>query len=566
MFQLSHVQKILTIFMIFLVVSTVFYSCVSKANVEATVFVMFTFDTEDFLTPETNPVLGELVGILNKHGVKGEFYIVAEKARVLAERFPEVIEVLAKHTIGYHQNGHSVHPTIAEYSDRKSWREAVEAAFKYETKRIDIYTGKLYMNETGGIKFVEKIFGKKPFTFRPPGYVWSAPTLYALRELGVRSSSISSSFSEVTGYPLNWYLDVLQIPTADLYLESYFVRGALNDLKNQFRGIVEEKSKTGGLIVLGIHPCRLVTRAFWDSNYFNGQNPGNKSNVQLPPLYEEETVRQALGAFDEFLEYVKSYVNVKIVTSESFLEKASKFRLPDAFSSKELSLIAKHLLENWAGRPPSYVELSDGNFISLSEAFIILALTLDQYFNSGISPETIDTSGPWISRVIGPTEISHHSSEISVDIFTLRSVIEGVLKQIKMDLEIPSKIEIENSTVGPADLLYTIAQMVRDIIEDKDVSHDWTIRDFDEMPALSENIRISYGWPCLPKGLDTSAQMKIARLQAWTLKPIPLIPPSPSKPKGPDVRLIIEIAIISLFASLLSVSIVAIIKRLKRRR
>jgi len=552
--------------MIFLVVSAVFYSSASKVNAEAIVYVMFTFDTEDFLTPETNPVLGELVGILNKHGVKGEFYIVAEKARVLAERFPEVIEMLSEHTIGYHQNGHSVHPTIAEYSNGKSWREAVEEAFKYETKRIDIYTGRLYMNDTGGIRLVEKIFNRTPSTFRPPGYVWSAPALYALRELGVRSSSISSSFVEVTGYPLNWYLDVLQIPTADLYLESYLVRGALNDLKNQFRSIYEEKRETGGLIIFGIHPCRLVTRAFWDSNYYNGRNPGSKFNIRLPPLYEEETIREALKAFDEFLEYVKSYNNVKIVTSEYFLERASKFRLPDAFSSKELSLIADYLLENWAGRPPSYVELSDENFTSLSEAFIILTLALSQYFNSGFFPETIDTSGSWISRAIGPTEMSNHSSEISVNISTLRCVIEDVLKRIKMNLEIPSKIEIGNSTVGPADLLYAMAQVVRDVTEGKEISHDWTIRDFDEMPALSENIRISYGWPCLPKGLNTSTQIEIARLQAWTLKPIPSIPTSPLEPKGLDVRLIVEIAVICLFASLLSVSAIIIFKRMKRRR
>lgn len=557
-------RKISTTFMVFIVFLAVFCVSQPEAQESATVLLMFTFDTEDFLTPETNPVLGELVEILDKHGVKGEFYMVAEKARVLAEEYPDVLEALSHHVIGYHQNGHSVHPTIAEYSDGKPWREAVETAFEYETKRINIYTGELSTNETGGTKFVQNTFGRETLTFRPPGYVWSAPSLYALRELGIRASSVSSSFREVTGYTLNWYLDIVQIPAADVYLDAYLVQGDLDGLESHFN---ELRSQGRKLIIFGNHPCRLVTQAFWDLSYFGGQNPGDESNIELPALYERGTTRQALRNLDEFLGNLLSYRNVKVVTSEDFLAEAGESEPLQVLSSDDLLSISENLLRSWVDAPPSYVELSDGEFVSLTEAFIAFTIALSRYIESDVLPKIVDISAPWIPRVIGPTGIRPGSSEVSVDTSTLMNIVAEVHEYVEENLEVPSAIVIGDSIVGPADLLHVMAQAVRNAAKGENVTQSWTIRDFSELPTRSRLIQIGYGWPCLPPdGLNYTMQLEMARLQAWTLKPIPLISPSEVEPEGAGSKLIFEIVAIGVLASFFVAPLIFLIVRKFRRK
>ena len=446
-----------------------------------TIYVMFTFDTEDFLTLETNPVLGELVKVLDRHGVKGEFYIVAEKARVLSSKFPWIVEALKNHTIGYHQNGHSVHPTIAEYSARE-WREAVEMAIKYETRRINIYNGELSPDEPGGVRVIEEVFGRKPISFRAPGYVWSAPTLYVLRKLGVKVSSVSSSFMEITGYPLNWYLGIIQIPRADVYLDGYLTSGDLDGLKRIFRELCGERMGRG-LIIFGNHPCRLVTETFWDRlNYRYGRNPENESNIVLPPLYREETIELALETLDKFLDYVLAHQNVRVITSSEILEEVNKLRDHKALTSKELYDVAVKMLKGWSISPPSYIKLKDDRFLSLAESFIALSTALNTYFDEGTLPNQIDLSAPWISKVIGPTDLTKNPSSILIDFEDVKMLIREAVKSIRMRLEIPSAINVGNITIGPADLLHLMARILKGIVMGEDVNRRWLIIDYDEIP------------------------------------------------------------------------------------
>jgi len=536
-------RRPLTASMVLILISVALCTPWPTTGAGRTVFVMFTFDTEDFLTPETDSVVGALAETLGDHGVRGEFYMVAEKARALAERLPEAVRAISgAHTLGYHQNGHSVHPTIAEYSDGKPWRMAVETARHYETRRINIYTGELNMNETGGIELVNRIFGKRPISFRPPGYVWSAPSLYALRELGIKASSVSSSFWKITGFPLNWYLGLVQVPMADLYLDDYLVQGDLSHLKLQFERLYEDRRENGGLIVLGNHPCRLVTRAFWDSNYYFGQNPGNASAIELPPLYEKEITDQALQCFEDFVEYVIRRSDVEVVTSEDFLGKAGEFEPPQVLSYDDLSLVAAKLLEAWMEGPPDYVELHEGKHLSLVEAFVALALALNECMESGVLPVIVDLSKPWISKVIGPTSIVWTSfTEASVEINALKSAIPELLEQVMLSLEIPSAITIGDLSVGAADLLYTMAQMVQAASQGRNITQSWGIQDFSELPASSTKIEISYDWACLPRGVNYTVQVELARLQAWTLKPIPILPPSANQ--QPPVELVVGLCL-----------------------
>src|SRR6478736_1324058 len=78
--------------------------------------VILWFDTEDYLLPADDDAAKRLAEMLSARGIRATFKVVGEKARVLERRGrTDVIEALKKHTIAYHSNYHSVHPTVTEY-------------------------------------------------------------------------------------------------------------------------------------------------------------------------------------------------------------------------------------------------------------------------------------------------------------------------------------------------------------------------------------------------------------------------------------------------------------------
>ena len=203
------------------------------------VYVIFQFDIEDFITPETDDVLLNLTSILEKFGVKGSFCLVAEKVRVLEKRGrTDVLEALKKHDIAYHSNYHSLHPVISEYLKDKNWDEGVEEVKKHEEP---------------GLKYLEKMFGVKPSAFIQPGGSWAPETPYALKEMGVPVYADGIFQDEPV-----WLCGALCIRYAMSFPE-HSTFADLEALKSRFDSIYNSKAARGGILVIYAHPCRFIT-------------------------------------------------------------------------------------------------------------------------------------------------------------------------------------------------------------------------------------------------------------------------------------------------------------------
>ena len=97
------------------------------------VHVLFWFDVEDYLTPESDDALLGLLDCFERQGVQGTWKVVAEKARVLQERGREdVIRALQRQDSGYHTDTHSQHPVLAEYLRSAGWEDGVEEIIRRE--------------------------------------------------------------------------------------------------------------------------------------------------------------------------------------------------------------------------------------------------------------------------------------------------------------------------------------------------------------------------------------------------------------------------------------------------
>ena len=489
---------------------------------------MLTFDTEDFITPETNDVLKSLVEILNRHGLRGEFYIVSEKMRVLVNDYPGILGLLkmGRHVIGYHQNYHSVHPTIAEYSNVRDWETAVEMAYLYETRRINVYTGELRANESGGIAYMREMLGTTPISFRPPGYVWSPALVYVLRSLGVRVFSLSSAFRAITGEDLNWYMGVLQVPAGDLYVDEYLVRGDLEGLKGAFSKLCEGGGEYK-LVVLALHPCMLVTAKFWDFNYYHGRNPGSPEQVSLPPLRSREEVWTALRTFEEFLEYLESLENVEVVTSEDLLELVEE-TAGVTVTKGELAELASQVISS--STLPNYLRTCRGHYLTLAETYLVLAKAALSYLRSGELPSSVKLSVEE-HLVLGPVEyFSNKGKLINLTAGLLEHVFSEALMASRERGYIPAVITAGGYRLSAADVLYLSAYTIWSAGQGG-LPRFVAFTGREVLPPSAHDLEISYSWPCLPRGEDFSVELLRARLQLWTLKPASLrTRPSSLKP------------------------------------
>lgn len=134
--------------------------------------ILFSFDTEDFATPESDDAAKYYADALSRRRIQGTFFIVAEKLRALKRRGRyDVIHALSKHDIGYHGENHSVFPTINEYQDRLSWGEGIE---------------ELLAREEIGLKEVSETFERDIISVCPPGANWSAVMLAGFKKMGIR--------------------------------------------------------------------------------------------------------------------------------------------------------------------------------------------------------------------------------------------------------------------------------------------------------------------------------------------------------------------------------------------
>lgn len=67
------------------------------------VYVLFWFDVEDYITPQSDDALKRIAEIFDEQNEKATFKFVGEKIRVLEARGRhDVIEKIAAHDIGYH--------------------------------------------------------------------------------------------------------------------------------------------------------------------------------------------------------------------------------------------------------------------------------------------------------------------------------------------------------------------------------------------------------------------------------------------------------------------------------
>ncbi len=185
--------------------------------------------------------------------------------------YPSTVDLLNTHQIGYNSSSHSIHPTLFEFTDVKSYEEAYQISLIRESAHINPLTGEI--EGPGGIEALRALFHRKKIVaFRAPGYCWSPPHLEAIKTFG-----ITYDFSTNASYEPKCFRGFTFYPFPIL---PYNWQGGIRE---HYRlGLITLQRETS---VLTIHPSTMVNKLDWDLIYYPKHNnlKTNPYNLAGPP-------------------------------------------------------------------------------------------------------------------------------------------------------------------------------------------------------------------------------------------------------------------------------------------
>jgi peptidoglycan/xylan/chitin deacetylase (PgdA/CDA1 family) len=258
--------------------------------------------------------------LLKKHELIGLFFITGSMAEKLSN-FPETIELLCEHQIGYHSSSHSIHPALFEFTDVESYEVAYQTSLVRETAHINALTGEI--EGSGGLHALQALFPKKKIVaFRAPGYCWTPPHLDAMKTLGIThdfSTDISIDpirYHGITFYPFT----ILETP------------------------------------VLTIHPSMLVNQLDWDLIYYHKYNKFtlNPTNLVQPPARKLAEIISNFHKFDSLLKHLATLQKLHLLKITPQLKVANKALYPTSMDAEKCYKLSIKWAEGF-GYKPRYI-------------------------------------------------------------------------------------------------------------------------------------------------------------------------------------------------------------------
>ncbi len=461
------------------------------------VYVLFWFDVEDYIVPQSDDALKKLAEIFDEHGAKATFKFVGEKIRVLEARGRhDVIEKVAAHDVGYHTDNHSQHPTVSEYLEGKGWEEGVE---EFERR------------ERQGMDDLERVFGNRVSCYGQPGGAWAPQVYEVLEKWGVPVYLDETVQVGLNDQPF-WYCGVMNI----LKMQSTCTRvslspgdNALLEAKADFDQIYHRLGPAGGSVSIYYHPCEFVTTQFWDGvNFSKGKNTP-REEWRLPNLKSQAEVERGYKVFSDYLAYIKSHQDVEIITAHQSVELYRDNAFDRTFSTDEIVSLAKAIQGGIT------YQIMDGVALSPAEIFYLVVSRLAGYMDLEGTPESFSFFSP-LGPVARAPEPMNDTVVASLDFLRACYMVRDFIDEAG---RLPSGVYMGDEKIPPADFLATASDVLVDSEDSGTLPSEVEFRK--GSLALEKYVtgEGAWGWVIFPEGFDAPGLIDLGKLQTWTLKP-----------------------------------------------
>lgn len=265
--------------------------------------ILFCFDSEDYTAPRSADMLVRLADTLGSHGVVGHFMVVGLLAEYIEKaKRTDVTEALKDHDIGFHTYGHSLHPTLSEYTDIESYEEAQV----------------LLESEERAAETVKRVFDRERLCAAvPPGSAISYAAMYRYAEIGIpcyADSPLKEAESPV------WMCNELHVPYNYALEDFLFYPEFYID---RFLDFLHEKKQ----VTLYNHPNMICFSEFWDKVNYDKKNLSVFGKWKTCPSRTDEEIERFFRHLDQLIRALKEDPRFEITSIGDILDEAQKERV-----------------------------------------------------------------------------------------------------------------------------------------------------------------------------------------------------------------------------------------------
>lgn len=435
--------------------------------------IIFSFDTEDFTSAYAADAVEAEAEILQKEGVKGGFCLVGLFAKQLENwNKTNVCEALKHHTIGNHSYGHTVHPTINEYTDLEDFEEAKKECLRQETESQDL---------------IKAVTDNAPVIFAcPPGNQKSYVAMYTYADMGY--PIYADTVCDTPDGQGVFYCNIYQTRYTYM-LESSFK--AL-DTEEGINSILDKLASHKRAIIY-THPHYALLTECWDSVNYKKEN--------LHPFGEwEPCKRRDPEVTAGFYEGIKRLIQM--------IKKDGRFRITNY---EELAETLK----------------SEGKRVITKDDIPKLYGALEKEFFPVKEPCSLSIADMFLAcrdLLLGKNE------HICGKVYGFLSKPEGISEAVTIDAQdliasakemdvtkfLPTEIAVGDIKIGPADWLRAAMKVLQG---EKNVTifPDVQMPSLDSMPTLRDCNFTNYRWMQSDDFCDKYLSERL-KLQAWTMR------------------------------------------------
>lgn len=472
--------------------------------------VVFAFDVEDVIHPESDEAALRLCRIFSEEEVPVSLFIAGEKARALRRRGRrDVIEAMRPHEICYHGNywGDFPEPALS-YGTRLSFDEAVRFALQVELP---------------GLHDVAEITGQYPVAWCCHQAQQCLPLQYAYKLAGVRCWA---------GGPRGWIMNWLSWGRSNCALSnqgSWSQRGdptRREDLKapadpradlEALRGDFERMAAEQSFITFAGHPVCWVT-AEWALPelavlFRHGSAGPYPRPDHLRPMQPRSAADREAGY--EFLR-----LPLRWIRTVDGVNLTSYTRLCERDEEDPVQWVTWEQTVDLARQVQSRFNYVTGHGTSFSCADVqgLLVFALQHCWNCGHWPDRLP-----VQRLLGPTQQPLHVNAP----LTIRreDVFAGALATyaIMMDeRRIPAALRASFTDVGPGEWLAVLAKFVTASVDDGQLPLEVSIPATPMLPEAANEPCITdrrFGSTNSPAGLDLAPLWDLLKWQSWSYRP-----------------------------------------------
>lgn len=490
--------------------------------------VLLRFDTEDFITPESNHALDAILNILDDLQIRASFVMVGEKINMLLKAGETaILKKLQHHALGYHSYMHSFHPLASEYVIGKDWNTAIDEFLRTE--------------DPGHKAFVET-FDQSPVCYTQPGADWIPHTFEALQqwEIPCFFTEAKNTLIDLNQKPfiLNGILTLAKTPTISDLTNLTSAPQALENAKNAFAQDYSQATSSSEEVFLTLicHPGRLITSGnqYWDQlNFANGKNRP-RQEWQTPPLKEPQVYEQDLQAFKDFLIYISENHDFDWITTQDLVDMYQdriihRDRVGNRLTQhsqrtahrQRISMTEVRELAHAFTQEISHYTLKN---IQLSpiQATSILCQTIWIRAKEGYFPEFV----PIPEEIFLSDEIPQVTITTNLDRLGWSELIEGanlILNQIKRTATFPAILQVYSNLWIPLETFVGGLAQAIVTMTDQNLPQDRVL--LPNPPLQTRNYvkkteQVYWDWPIFSKDFQNHDLLYYAELLSWTIKPL----------------------------------------------